>query len=337
MPNKGRRGFLRRLAWGAFGLAFGATAPGCKGDASEIGDSAPEAAPDAPEEREFLSRVVLVRDEDAIDDETLAIDPEVVQRMLAEGMEALFEEEATEAWKSLLSPEDVVGIKMNLMMAATHSEVVRAILQEVERAGVEEENIIVWDRDRVGVGREEMDSKPRSFGYNDDHLHRAVDKCSALINVPGLKAHWLAGIACALKNWVGAVTGINVPDRNVTYAIHADSCAECCRINALEPIRSKCRLIVVDALRPLFVGDPRVEPRHLWNYKGLILGTDPVAVDALGLEILERKRAEFKGEPWPLTPPVTHLTVAEEKYGLGCGDLSQVEIISLGWEEGRLI
>ena len=54
-----------------------------------------------------------------------------------------------EAWKTLVSPEDVVGIKVSAAgrsVSGTHPEVVEAIAGGLVAAGVSPENIIVWDR-----------------------------------------------------------------------------------------------------------------------------------------------------------------------------------------------
>jgi hypothetical protein len=144
-------------------------------------------------------------------------------------------------------------------------------------------------------------------------------------------------VAVALKNWIGAVTKINVPDVGVAYSIHGDSCAECCMVNAIPAVRDKCRLIVVDAMQPLFHGGPQVSPKYLWPYNGIIVGTDPVAVDAVCMKILEAKRRESKGADWPISPPPKHVYVAEEKYRLGHAKMENIELVKLGWEEGALI
>jgi len=108
-------------------------------------------------------------------------------------------------------------------------------------------------------------------------------------------------------------------------------------LNAIEPIRKKCRLVIIDALRPLFEGGPQVNPAYLWHYGGLFLGEDPVAVDTLLNVLLEKKREQFKGRPWPLTPPVKHLAVAESRYHLGISDPEKIDLLALGEESERLI
>lgn len=74
----------------------------------------------------------------------------VVQSMIEAGLKSLFfKETATEALLSIVSPQDVVGIKVySLTGAATGSrrEVVLALVHFLKQAGVPDSNIIVWDR-----------------------------------------------------------------------------------------------------------------------------------------------------------------------------------------------
>ncbi|MBM3334077.1 DUF362 domain-containing protein [Candidatus Sumerlaeota bacterium] len=225
------------------------------------------------------------------------------------------------------------------MMTPTHPELIRAIMEGVAAAGIAAEKVRVWDRNSGGIGPAQAAQAAWSWrpGFDDNSVSLAVAQATALINAPGLKSHWLSGLGCALKNWCGAVTRINVFDKGAAFSFHGDSCAEMGMLNAIPAIRDKCRLIVVDALRPLCHGGPLVDPRYLWPYKGLLIGTDPVAVDAVGLKIVQGRRDQVRGGSWPLSPPPRHIAVAAEKYKLGTADLSQIEIVRLGWEENSFV
>jgi hypothetical protein len=95
--------------------------------------------------------------------------------------------------------------------------------------------------------------------------------------------------------------------------------------------------VVVDALRPLFHGGPQVNPAYLWPYNGIIIGTDPVAVDTVCMKILEAKRREYKKGEWPINPPPKHVFLAEQKYKLGHAQMDNIELVKLGWQEGALV
>ncbi len=65
------------------------------------------------------------------------------------------------AWRTLVEPKDVVGIKISATggdLGSTHRAVVDAIIDGLRDAGVPAGNIVVWDRDAAGL---------RTAGYLD--------------------------------------------------------------------------------------------------------------------------------------------------------------------------
>jgi len=299
------------------------------------------------------SRVVLVRHGNVLDDRHTP-DQAIVDKMLHRAISSMSgENDPIVAWKNYIKPSDTVGIKTNMSRMATHVEVVKAIVKNLHSIGVKDHRIIIWDRNKASIGYEGLEAlekkrrdvgagnklitkifsyifsekKAPRFGYRNNISRIITDHCTALINVPGTRVHWLAGIGIALKNWVGAVSNINAEDLYVSFPIHKDSCAEVCSINAIPVIRDKCRLVVVDALRPLFHGGPQVDPRYLWHNNALLMSTDPVAVDTVCLRMLQDKRNEFRGREWPINPPAKHVFVADKKYGLGNSDWDKIELI----------
>ncbi|KPK71762.1 MAG: hypothetical protein AMJ84_05685 [Acidithiobacillales bacterium SM23_46] len=293
----------------------------------------------APARQPAKSRVVVIRDAKALDDKS-KVQTEVLPRMLDDGLKAFAGTASTqEAWKRYFQPEDKVTIKSNVMFAPTPPELVRAIMEGIATAGVAIDTIRVWDRNWGGKGPDQAD--PRTWdwrpGFDANSVSNAVHEATALVNVPRLMNHLLVGLGAALKNWAGAVTNINVRDKDVAFAIHGDSGAEMGMLNAIPAIRKKCRLIVVEALRPLCHGGPYVNPRYVWPYKGLVIGTDPVAVDSVCLKILQGRRDQIRGGSWPLSPPPKHVAIADTKYKLGTADMSKIEIVRLGWEEDAFV
>ena len=317
-----RKDFLRTGTLGALGLGLGLSESSAKDQ----------------EAKDKQAKVVLARSGEAMTVEGRE-DPRVVARLLEQALCAFTEEKnAVAAMKHFLSPRDTVGVKMNVMMTATHPELVAAVARLLVEVGVKEDKIIIWDRDNAGIGIEGAYKRDKHFGFRADAISRIVtDEATVLINIPGLKSHWLSGMAAALKNWCGAVTRINVRDKDTPFVIHKDSCADIGMLGALEPIRTKERLVIVDAIRPLFEGGPQVNPAYLWHYGGLFLGTDPVAVDRLCLELLNRKRYQYRNRPWPLTPPAKHVFLADTRYGLGVSERSKIDLVTVGEKKDRLI
>jgi hypothetical protein len=104
-------------------------------------------------------------------------------------------------------------------------------------------------------------------------------------------------------------------------------------------VKGKTRLNILCCLTPQFYGRGAnfFDKRYVWPYKGLIVGTDPVAVDAVGAHLLQSKRIAFFGEDKALDVPPIHIMVADKKYHLGVSDLSHIQLIKLGWMEEVLI
>jgi hypothetical protein len=98
-------------------------------------------------------------------------------------------------------------------------------------------------------------------------------------------------------------------------------------------------LNILSALTPQFYGRGAnfFDTRYVWPYKGLIVGTDPVAVDAIGAHLLQAKRISFFGKDQALDVPPVHIVAADKTYHVGISDLSRIQLIKLGWVDELLI
>ena len=258
------------------------------------------------------SRVVLVRDADVFGNDG-KIDSEIIADMLDGAVRALFSKEnSLDAWKQIISTDDIVGIKTNAWRyLPTPSEMEQAIKKRVLETAVPEENISIDDR---GI------------------LENAVfQKSTALINVRPLRTHNWAGIGGCIKNYIMFVLR---PDE-----YHGNSCANLATIWNLPHVKGRTRLNILVMLSPLFygIGPHHFDRKYVWEYSGILVGTDPVAVDSTGLRILEAKRLEYFKEYRPMTPPAHHVKFADTRHGLGTSDPDKIELVKLGWQDGALI
>jgi hypothetical protein len=134
-----------------------------------------------------------------------------------------------------------------------------------------------------------------------------------------LKHHSIAGMSAGLKNMYGAV---NNPNK-----YHANNCSPfAAEISGLEPIRTKHRLTIIDAIRVQCDKGPAFDAASMVAYNGLVVSQDPIAVDRIALEILQHLR-ELKGLP-PLAKvgrEVKYLT-AGEQAGLGVNTISKIDL-----------
>ena len=82
-------------------------------------------------------------------------DPVVVRRMVNELLLAVTHQpDVARAWRSLVSPNDKVGIKISAAggeIFTTHRDVVNALVDGLVAAGQSRQSIIVWDRSLGGI------------------------------------------------------------------------------------------------------------------------------------------------------------------------------------------
>ncbi len=93
-------------------------------------------------------------------------------------------------------------------------------------------------------------------------------------------------------------------------------------LNSLPPIKYKTCLYIIDSLIGQYNLGPQGDPNYQWKYNGLIMGTDPVAVDTIGLDVINKKRQENNLHPLK----IKHLKWAEEE-GLGTHNRRAIEVV----------
>ena len=266
----------------------------------------------AAKESEKKTRVVLIRDKDVLDN-LGNIDEDVLQRMFDTAVTTLLDEESpAKAWKRLIKPDDVVGIKTNeWRYIPTPAPLERAIERRVIEAGVPETRISIRDR-----------------GILDDEIFL---NATALINVRPMRTHHWAGVGSLIKNYIQFT--------RTPWDCHDDSCADLAALWKLPQAEGKTRLNILVLLTPLFhgIGPHHFNPEYTWSYRGLLVGFDPVAVDSTGVRILVAKRKEYFQEDRPLNPPPKHIFLADTRHHLGTADPGRIEFIRIGWGEGVLI
>lgn len=261
---------------------------------------------------EKKSRVVLIRHADALDQD-FTFNEKVIQQMLDEAVMALFkQDDPVKVFKSLIKPGDIVGIKSNEWnYLPTPAELEKAIKKRVLDAGVKEENIAIADR--------QVRKNP------------VFQKSTALINVRPMRTHYLAGMSGCMKNY------LTFAEKWPDY--HPNNCANLGLLFNLPLVKGKTRLNILSLLTPQFHGrgPHHFHRRFVWAYKGLLVGTDPVAVDAVALQVLMAKRKQHFGSKYRLSPIPKYIEIADKKHGIGTSDLNKIELIKLGWKEGILI
>jgi len=143
-------------------------------------------------------------------------------------------------------------------------------------------------------------------------VSRMVDK---LITIPVLKDHRSAGVTLALKNLSHGMNN-NVARSHLSNIARMDgSVSGPNQCNTFIPTavshhltRQKATLHILDGLLGVYEGGPGIwnQTWGTWQYKGLFFATDPVAMDHVGWDIIDKKRAQ---EGWP---PVAHMGLLQD-------------------------
>ncbi len=145
-----------------------------------------------------------------------------------------------------------------------------------------------------------------------------------IINIPILKNAG-ASVTLCLKNLAYGVV-------SNTGRLHKDLWGEtCAQVCAFPPVRDKVVLNIGDGIRGCFNGGPGANPQFITDFKTLLVGTDPVAVDRIGYEVVLKKRID-EGVQTEDQPRAREFMNMAQELGLGVAELDKIEVrkINLG-------
>jgi hypothetical protein len=258
------------------------------------------------------SKVVLIRDAGVLDAGN-NLKADVLRQMIDQAVSLLTgQPDVQTAWKQIIRPDDTVGIKTNVWdRLATPPELESHLKTRIMGCGVSENKISINDRSLLA--------------------DPVFLKATALINVRPMRTHDWSGVGTLIKNYIMFV--------EKPWDYHGDSCADLAAIWKLPLVQGKTRLNILVMLTPLFhgVGPHHFNSKYTWAYKGLLVGFDPVAVDTIGVRIIQAKRKQFFQEERPINPPPKHIVMADTRHHLGTADLNKIELIKIGWPDDILI
>lgn len=250
------------------------------------------------------------------------------------------ESSAVGAWKKLFKPNDIVGIKVNCLFGkgvSTRPEVAHAIARGLMSAGVKAENIIIWDRstgDLIKCGFKPNKGSGIQVLADDSDWGETIEqgafkgritkiiseKVTAIVNAPILKTHSISGISCCLKNHYGSFDNPSSHHKDHCNPAMAD-------FSAIPMVKNKTRLVVVDAIRPQYDGGPGFSGDVQFDNHSILVSRDPLAADAVGLDIIQKKRKEVGLDAFP-EKKIAWLASGQER-GVGVADLDRIEILHI--------
>ncbi len=292
------------------------------------------------------SKVVIARDAKLQNDKD-SVDSDRLQQLLDSALQAFFKtDNPLQTWQKIIKPGAVIGLKVNCLSGhgATRRELVEAICERLQQSGTKAENIIIWDRfssDLEDGGFRINQSRKGIRCFGNEYLGFASDfeiygsaaslvcntlsrVCDVVLNLPTLKDHGIAGMTMAMKNLFGAINNPNKYHLNTGNPYIAD-------VSMLPSVRSKVCLTICDALTAQYEGGPSFFPHWRWPFNGLIIGTDPVALDYTGWQIIdtERKKRRLQSLKDTGREPKYIYTAADENHRLGTCNPEKIEQVTI--------
>ncbi|MDD5261832.1 MAG: DUF362 domain-containing protein [Methylacidiphilales bacterium] len=153
--------------------------------------------------------------------------------------------------------------------------------------------------------------------YFNNIVSRQVTK---IINIPVMSDHQKFG----LNGCIATLAMASVDNNRRFYSPSETSGLALAEIMNNDLLKKKTVLHIVDGLIAQFAGGPDFIPHYAASPGIIMIGKDPVALDTLCLERLEKWRAEKKVVP--IGNDAVHLRLSA-KYGLGTTSKDSMEII----------
>lgn len=324
----------------------------------------------------FPAQVVKITNEKSVDNGEP--NEEVAYNMLKEAMLTFTKKrKLKKAWRQFVSPKDKIGLKVNPVAGkqlTTSHAVVKAVIRQLEEAGISRQQIIIWDRREMQLhetgftpenypeikitGTEQKDAKGGfrtkegllygekmidkdwfywadiegeydeytlpymvnggKYSYFTKIVTQEVDK---IINIPILKNAGGSSTLCLKNLAYGSISNTG----RLHKQLWTETIAQVC---AFPPLRDKVVLNIVDGLKGCFNGGPAANPQFICNYNTLLLGTDPVAVDRIGHDIVIKKRIEEGIQKEEKAYYRKFMDLANQ-YKLGESDIDKINLISI--------
>lgn len=307
------------------------------------------------------SKVVIIRNPKMMDETGKLIDLEA-KRAVYEALKVLSGSGSVEELLDNIIADkknDVIGLKVNAYFGepanATRPAVASALSEFITKTDVKPGNVIIWDRaqdemEKAGFKINQSSKEIRCLatmthrnprfakpliGYEETptpvaktqvKLSKILSLTSIMINMPVLKTYKFrenTGVANGIMNMYQAV---EIAESDLSFFYDNECNPGAAEIYSLAAIKNRVKLTICDAINPMYHGGPGDDSRYHWRYNGIIAGFDPVAVDIIGQEIIQKQRAKSMPNEPPMKSEYLN-TCASALYKLGTSDRSQIDVI----------
>ncbi len=273
---------------------------------------------------------------------------DVAERMVEKAlMELTGAANISEALGKFIHAKDKVAIKVNGLAGqnghtmAANFEVIEPIVRGLIALGVPAGNIMVFEQTqrflegarinvrtwqlpkgvKTGVHKKEVASM-KPIEVNKGIPMRFVTllmNATAVIDVSQIKDHSIFGYTGAIKN-ISHGTQTNPHDQH-----HGDT-DEPAVIYAHKIVQSRMRLHIVDGFKLLYDGGPHDNPRARALHGAVYASTDGVALDTVGVDVIDRVRKERKIKSLSAAGREPKYIRAGDRLKVGEGDLNKIRL-----------
>ncbi len=264
------------------------------------------------------------------------IDYHVLELLVHRAVTAWSGQQPDDFWTQNFLPNDRVGLMIDVQEPSVPPIVVEAIIRRLVSTQVKAENILIFaadERDLFAAGFSLDHDRPgvkaygaASLGYRKSISRILIDICDKIINVATLRPHPQLGMTGAVYNHLACAPA------TVARQVTADP-QQLASVAARPLINQKIVLHFLVALHPFYAVPTEAQPKPRWEYAGLLLASDPVALDVVGLDILTAKRTQEGIEPAEPPTAEQYLQAAFSEYHLGQANRAEITVVTIGPEQ----
>ena len=289
-------------------------------------------------------KVVKVTKADSLQANKLYPKPDVAKEVLTKALTELTgKPDLVTAVQQFVHKDDIVVVKVNGIaqsQMATGKELVLPFVEAMIEGGIKPENITLLEQypgffnaTRISAqnapkgvkiathanGNATMDERLIPGTGVKTKFVRWLTEATAAINFALVKDHSICGYTGALKNMTHGCT-INPHDFHVHHAS-----PQIALLYAQDVIKSRVRLCIADAFKVMANGGPLYKrPEFVKPHDSIYVSTDPVAIDTIGWEVVEKYRADFKLKTLTEEGREPAYIKAAADLGLGIHDRSKI-------------
>lgn len=281
------------------------------------------------------TRVVIVQNADAVD--AFVARPDVVRQMVDNGVERLSgKKNLKDAWRTYVSPKDVVGIKVFSVPGAnsgTRPAVVAGVVEGLLAAGIPPNHIVIWDKRLLDLRLAGYDDLAQRYhvriagaadtGYDPkvyydnaimgtlmagdldfDTARKTTGRYSYITKLLTQDITKIINITPLLNHNFAGICGnlyslaIGSVDNTLRFESSTDRLAMAVpEIYATPSLSDHVVLNITDALLAQYQGEQTSLLHYSSQLNQIWFSKDPVALDVLGIRELDRERQQRDLQP----------------------------------------